>query len=964
MTQMKSAKKKPLAEQLLLLDKISRAISEADEIEPLLGKSLSCLMDNAVASAGAAYLMQNGAWQLRVSAGFSCDEISEISQLGARMNHCLNRLSESKDCVFLKPGKRHPRYCPGFPKDRRGNHWWIGVAVKSHGGPIGVLSLIGRRNEGPTPVTLEVLPILTGFIGAALEKAMLYEEALRKNRALKLYNEIARIISSSTDMGLVPNKCLMLLIKYLRIKGGVVFLRDERRGRLKMIAHQRTPRQMLQVIKEVRYFPYKASPLLTGRTAVIVDFTSTYPFLKKLASSYKFEVFISIPLRSKNKIVGLIDLAGLHKVNLGEIDVQLLDAIGNQLGIALDNAQTLSLVTGAEEKYRSIYESSSDILFTTNRTGTITSANPSFQETMGLREKELIGRKLSSFAARGYGKLVRDILRQSLTKRISSARELLLTARKGNRVISLRLGPSRNSAGEVVGVQGEGHDITNRHESETQYRLVFENSPVGIFQFDQNGVINACNASLSKILGTNMKGLIGFNLLASLANKKMLDAVRQALAGRLGHFEGNYVSITGGKAVTVKVDVAPVMIEKGRYLGGIGIMEDITERQRAEDALFETHQKYKKTVSSISDYLWSASIQNGKWKQEFITPVAKKITGYSLSDFLADPMLLLRMVHPDDKAIVMEKFKAMMKGSAVVYEHRITRKNGGLRWIRDSAMPTVDSSGAVVRVDGIVSDITERKQAEIDAEELRERLLQSEKLAFLGTMAAGVAHEINNPLSVITGMLQELVSKTQPDDRMYMKYLRLRKVADRIGRIVDGLLHFSHQNSVHFVPTDLHLVIDESLSMVREKNAFENIELVKKYADDIPKINVERDQISQVIINLVTNALDAMPDGGRLTISTGYKREKKTISISISDTGVGIGPEAKRKLFTPFYTTKEVGQGTGLGLAISYGIIQSHQGTLEVESELNKGSTFTINLPRGIHSAQKDGMLSFAGGRP
>jgi signal transduction histidine kinase len=204
-----------------------------------------------------------------------------------------------------------------------------------------------------------------------------------------------------------------------------------------------------------------------------------------------------------------------------------------------------------------------------------------------------------------------------------------------------------------------------------------------------------------------------------------------------------------------------------------------------------------------------------------------------------------------------------------------------------------------------------------------------------------------------------MIAQTPQDDPLYQKYFRMRKVSDRIGKTVDGLLLFSRQKKVRVEPADINEFINEAIELVKEKASFEGIELRKNFSPDLPKANIMREQISQVLINIMRNGLDAMRNGGILTISTEYLKEQNQIKIEISDTGVGIAKSEKKKIFTPFYTTKDVGHGTGLGLAISYGIIESHQGYIDVESTPGKGTTFSIRLPLELKEVNRDSMLSF-----
>ncbi len=241
---------------------------------------------------------------------------------------------------------------------------------------------------------------------------------------------------------------------------------------------------------------------------------------------------------------------------------------------------------------------------------------------------------------------------------------------------------------------------------------------------------------------------------------------------------------------------------------------------------------------------------------------------------------------------------------------------------------------------------TLEKRVEERTKELREMqdyLIQSEKLASLGKMSAGVAHEINNPLTSILINTHLMLEKLEKNHAFH-EYLSL--IADETTRctnIVKGLLEFSRQSLPQKAYTDINEIINRTLQLLENQTSFQNISIIKKLNQNLPQIRVDKDKVEQVFWNLMINASEAMPDGGTFNISSQFSTDKKYIEIEFIDTGKGIPKVNINKLFDPFFTTKS--SGTGLGLAVSYGIIEQHQGKIEVKSELGQGSVFTISLP-------------------
>ena len=238
------------------------------------------------------------------------------------------------------------------------------------------------------------------------------------------------------------------------------------------------------------------------------------------------------------------------------------------------------------------------------------------------------------------------------------------------------------------------------------------------------------------------------------------------------------------------------------------------------------------------------------------------------------------------------------------------------------------------------NEINERKKME-------SVILQSEKMAAVGQLAGGVAHEINNPLGVILGFAQGVVRKVSPGDPLEMPLKSIEREALRCKQLVQDLLTFSRIGKTEKEEADLNQVIDSALSLILAQAKTRNTELVKEFAPNLPQIQANKNQIQQVIVNLCNNAMDAMPGGGTLTLCTKKfsLNGKDALEIQVQDTGQGISKEIQAKIFEPFFTTKEIGKGTGLGLSLVYEIIQKHEGRIKIDSETGKGSRFYVYLP-------------------
>ncbi len=249
-------------------------------------------------------------------------------------------------------------------------------------------------------------------------------------------------------------------------------------------------------------------------------------------------------------------------------------------------------------------------------------------------------------------------------------------------------------------------------------------------------------------------------------------------------------------------------------------------------------------------------------------------------------------------------------------------------------------------IDQLRVALREVESSHVQLAAAQEALVQSEKLASMGQLAAGIAHEVNNPLGVVLMYSHLLLDDCEPQAKMREDLVMIAEQADRCKKIVAGLLHFARQNKVVRIPNDLRELINRAMLTIPVP---EGITVNIKHGLIDPLAEVDRDQIVQVLTNLVSNAVAAMENGGTLTIAT--EGDEHHVRIIVRDTGVGIPPENIKKVFDPFFTTKQMGKGTGLGLAVTYGIVKMHSGDIRVQSQANPaagptGTTFTVTLPR------------------
>ncbi|MFH1073774.1 MAG: ATP-binding protein [Candidatus Firestonebacteria bacterium] len=320
-----------------------------------------------------------------------------------------------------------------------------------------------------------------------------------------------------------------------------------------------------------------------------------------------------------------------------------------------------------------------------------------------------------------------------------------------------------------------------------------------------------------------------------------------------------------------------------------------------------------------------------------------KLLEYESEQLLGKSVKMLFIGQEGDSDI----FKRAIEGEIITnYELTLVSKNKTNIPVAFSVSILRDDFKNLAGIICIARDITKQKEAEKEKEKMISHLTQSEKMVAVGQLAGGVAHEINNPMTVILGYTQVVLRELKPEDKILKPMLAIEREAKRCKILIESLLTFSRTSKMMKQLAGVNKAIKDSLALIEVQTKIKNIDIVADYGEGLPDIMVNVNQIQQVIINLCNNAMDAMTEGGMIKINT--MLDDEFIKITISDTGRGISEEDKKRLFEPFFTTKEVGKGTGLGLSICYEIVKRHNGKISVESSgRGKGTIFTIRLPIG-----------------
>ncbi len=366
--------------------------------------------------------------------------------------------------------------------------------------------------------------------------------------------------------------------------------------------------------------------------------------------------------------------------------------------------------------------------------------------------------------------------------------------------------------------------------------------------------------------------------------------------------------------------------------------------------LERSHSFLQNLIQSALDGVISADMSG---KVLMFNDAATHITGYSAEEALSQ--MNITNIYPENIAYeIMHKLRSDEfggKGKLQSYQVDVISKNGDLIPISlDAAI--VYEKGCEVASIGIFHDLREELRMKAELESAQVQLLQAEKMSSLGKLAAGVAHQLNNPIGGITLFASLLLEEYDLEQGAKEDVIRILKDAERCRDTVKELLEFARQTDYFIRPHDINKIIRRTVFLIENQTLFQNIEIQDLLADDLPMITVDAQQMNHLFLNIILNAAQAMKGEGQLVLESSLAEDGNFVRIEISDTGPGIPEHILPRIFDPFYTTKEVGEGTGLGLSIVYGIINTHKGSIKAVNRLDQGTTFTIELPVSLSNTE------------
>jgi len=620
----------------------------------------------------------------------------------------------------------------------------------------------------------------------------------------------------------------------------------------------------------------------------------------------------------------------------------------------------------AGDPARLLFERTDHFVCTLDLEGRFTAINPAGAVISGYSPEELIGRFANELVVPEQRELAARRFAERLAGEEAGEAEYLLLRKDGTRLPVSISSTVIEEHGRPTGALGIVSDISERNrasdallESERRFRGSFESASIGMALVALDGHFIEINPAFCELVGYSAEEMTSrrFQHITHPDDlARDLENVQRTLDGDFDSYqmEKRYVR-SDGSEVWVMLSVTLVRGADGTPLHFVAHAQDIDARKRADERFVAAERRYRTLVEQLPLCMYIRSLDMTK-PNIYVSPQVEEILGYPVSDWLNDPNLVTRIMHPDDQERVLGEAARVRSGTgSFAEEYRYLKPDGTVVWVQDEMHLVRDEQGEPLYVQGFVRDITERKLTEAERDRLRDELLHAQRLEALGRLAGGVAHDFNNMLTAIRGYAELLVADPNAPSSMRDNALRIVQATEQAADLPRQLLAFGRKQILEAAIVNLNDVVSSIRGLLEHVSGAITVGIAPTAAN--PWAFADRSQLEQALVNLALNASDAMPSGGRLEVATANvtideddaiepeARPGSYVVIRVTDTGIGMDDETRRRAFEPFFTTKAEKEGSGLGLSSVYGTVAQSGGFVLLETEVDVGTTFSLYLP-------------------
>ena len=831
-----------------------------------------------------------------------------------------------------------------------------GDDVVGDGGPAGsvlaVPMLLGVRLAGVIAVhaaardaydadDAELLRALASQAATALANAALYAESQRERRQSEALADVARAVGASLRLSEVLRLILRHAMALLRTEGGTVSLLKD--GMADIVAGAGSG-EALAGMQLPLHGSLTGRVLRQGKAAIMNDVDAEPDVYGPSRERANIRRTVLAPLVTAQGTIGVLAVFN-RSSGFTDADARILQRLADQVAVAIVNARLFEEAAEATreqqalaERHHRVLETASDAIVITDLERRIAFANPAAAALLG--RDDLVGVAVAEFVAPESREGLRERETRAFEGEPQRYESVILRPDGERRVIAVSTSPLRE-AGRVTGLVASLRDVTDERrvrdaviQSEARYRNLFETASDSIYTLDALGVFTSANEATSIAAGVPREQILGRPIedVVALEDADMvMSHFGAAVAGEVRRYEC-WVRTRAGARRLLSVTNTPIR-QGAAVVGVLGVARDITDDRHRAEALARSEARYTRLVESASDAIFTVD-EEGRLTS--VNRALEHATGRGRETLRGLPFE--ELLDPNDRERARTIFASTMAGDRQRTEIRYRAADGTMRTGSVLTSPIVER-GRIAGGLAVVRDITDEKR-------LTEQLIQQEKLAAIGQLVSGVAHELNNPLAGVAAFSQLLLTGPAVTDEQRAALETIEQEARRAAKIVANLLTFARQHHPERRETDLNQVLLDTVELRRYALRVRQIELVVELDASLPFTWADPFQLQQVMLNVLGNAEQALvewPGTRRIVCRTALVGGD--LVVSVADTGPGIGAAEIARIFNPFFTTKPVGQGTGLGLSISDGIVREHGGRIRVESAPGAGATFFVEIP-------------------